>query len=93
VDAAFDLNAAWALDERVALRPESFGALAYHFGTRRLTFLKHPLLVRVATALATQPSARAALGAAGVGDGQRAAIERGLGAMAASGMIVRRSDP
>jgi len=31
------LGEAWRLDGSVALRPEPFGALAYHFGTRRLS--------------------------------------------------------
>lgn len=44
---AFDLDRAWRLHERVALRPETFGAPAYHFGTRRLSFLKDPTLARV----------------------------------------------
>ena len=35
------------LDPRVAMRPERFGALAYHYGNRRLIFLKHPDVVRV----------------------------------------------
>ena len=35
-----------ALDPQVALRPEPFGALAYHYGNRRLIFLKHPDVVR-----------------------------------------------
>ena len=37
---------------QVALRPEPFGALAYHYGTRKLVFLKHPDVVRVVQALA-----------------------------------------
>jgi mycofactocin biosynthesis protein MftB len=39
------------LHPQVALRPEPFGALAYHFDTRRLVFLKHPDVVRVVTEL------------------------------------------
>ena len=35
------------LSSKVALRPEPFGALAYHFGNRKLTFLKRPELVEV----------------------------------------------
>ena len=36
-------RAPWTLDaRRSTLRPEPFGALAYHFGNRRLTFLKTP---------------------------------------------------
>ena len=36
---------------RVALRPEPFGALAYHYGTRRLSFLKAPDLVELVRGL------------------------------------------
>ena len=39
------LDEPWALSPSVALRPEPFGALAYHFGNRKLTFLKRPELV------------------------------------------------
>ena len=39
------------LDPQVALRPEPFGALAYHYGNRRLIFLKHPDVVRVVRVL------------------------------------------
>jgi putative mycofactocin binding protein MftB len=44
------------LDPQVALRPEPFGALAYHYGNRRLVFLKHPDVVRVVQALADHES-------------------------------------
>ena len=40
-----------ALDPQVALRPEPFGALAYHYGNRRLVFLRHPDVVRVVNEL------------------------------------------
>ena len=36
---------------QVALRPEPFGALAYHYGNRKLIFLKHPDVVRVVRSL------------------------------------------
>ncbi len=39
------------LHPQVALRPEPFGALAYHYGNRRLVFLKHPDMVKVVKAL------------------------------------------
>jgi putative mycofactocin binding protein MftB len=39
------LTQPWALAPPVALRPEPFGALAYHFGNRRLVFLRRPELV------------------------------------------------
>ena len=49
------------LDPQVALRPEPFGALAYHYGNRRLVFLKHPDVVAVARALGAHPSLSATL--------------------------------
>ncbi|MDQ6839605.1 MAG: mycofactocin biosynthesis chaperone MftB [Actinomycetota bacterium] len=41
----------YRLHPRVALRPEPFGALAYHYDSRRLTFLRSPLLVDVVKGL------------------------------------------
>ena len=35
------------LHPKVAVRPEPFGALLYHFGTRRLSFLKDRRLLDV----------------------------------------------
>jgi len=65
--AGIDLDRRYALHPQVAMRPEPFGALLYHFGTRRLSFLKDPKLLAVVRALAEQPTARAACAAAGVG--------------------------
>jgi putative mycofactocin binding protein MftB len=55
---AFDPDRPWRLDERVAVRPEPFGALLYHFGTRRLSFLKNATVPAVVRSLAECPSAR-----------------------------------
>jgi putative mycofactocin binding protein MftB len=60
---AFDATAPWQLNEQVSLRDESFGALAYHHGTRRLVFLKSRELVDVVRRLAEFDSADAALDA------------------------------
>ena len=87
---SFDDRRAWALHPRVALRPEPFGALAYHFGTRRLSFLKHPLLVRVVQGLAEHPSAAAACTAAGVPDDHLEQFATALATLADTGMIVER---
>jgi putative mycofactocin binding protein MftB len=46
-----ELTEVLQLSPSVALRPEPFGALAYHFGNRRLTFLKRPELVQVVSGL------------------------------------------
>ena len=54
------------LHPQVALRPEPFGALAYHYGNRRLVFLKHADMVNVARTLADHPSLAAALEAADI---------------------------
>jgi putative mycofactocin binding protein MftB len=89
----FDRAAAYALDDRVALRPESFGALAYHFGTRRLSFLKHPDLVRVVEDLAGHESAASALRAAGVATEREPGFLRALAQLEDTGMIVRREVP
>ncbi len=87
----FDLDAAWRLDERVSVRPERFGALLYHFGTRRLSFLKSPVLLTVVRGLAEQPSARAACAHAGVPAEQLPRYRAALAALATSRMIRRRS--
>jgi putative mycofactocin binding protein MftB len=57
-----------ALDPQVALRPEPFGALAYHYGNRRLTFLKHPDVVRVVRALGEHESVAETLAACGIAE-------------------------
>jgi mycofactocin biosynthesis protein MftB len=54
------------LDPQVALRPEPFGALAYHYGNRRLVFLKHPDMVAVARQLGEHESLAATLAACAV---------------------------
>jgi putative mycofactocin binding protein MftB len=86
----FDLDAAWRIDRQVALRPEPFGALAYHFGTRRLSFLKSRLLVDVVVALADCPTARQACREAGVGERELERYGRALATLAESGMIAPR---
>jgi putative mycofactocin binding protein MftB len=88
---AFDLERAWALSPQVALRPERFGALAYHFGTRRLSFLKSRRLLRVVESLAEQPSALAACRSAGVPDARLADYEHALAALADGDMIRERT--
>ena len=75
----------------MSVRPERFGALLYHFGTRRLSFLKSPDLLVLVSSLATQPSARAACEAAGVEQAQLATYTRALAALAHSDMICERT--
>ena len=87
-----DLDRAWGLDHQVALRPEPFGALAYHFGTRRLSFLKSRVLLDVVETLAQHSSAREACHAAGVGADELPRYERALGSLAQAGMIRPREE-
>jgi mycofactocin biosynthesis protein MftB len=86
-EAAFDPALAWRRAPSVALRPEPFGALAYSFATRKLSFLKSRTLVAVVEALAEHPSAAAALTACGVPEAQRPAYVRALADLARSEMI------
>ena len=82
----FAAEKAWRLNLHVALRDESFGALAYHYGTRRLVFLKSRLLVDLVSSLGEYPSAAEAI-AALVPEQQRAGYERALGRLAGSEVI------
>jgi len=88
--ATFDPSLPYALHPQVALRPESFGALAYHFGTRRLSFLKSRTLLAVVESLAHQPSGLAACRAAGVAPEEQEDYEKALATLARSGMICER---
>jgi putative mycofactocin binding protein MftB len=88
---AFDLDGAWHLDERVSIRPERFGALLYHFGTRGLSFLKSPMLLAVVRALPEHPTARAACDGAGVPPAELPRYRTALASLAASQMIRPRS--
>ena len=87
----YDAQRPYALHPQVSLRPESFGALAYHFGTRRLSFLKSRTLLAVVESLAVQPSGLLACRAAGVTDEELAAYEQALATLADSGMICERA--
>jgi putative mycofactocin binding protein MftB len=87
---AFDADLPWQRARSVALRPEPFGALLYHFGTRKLSFLKSRTLVDVVEQLGEHPSASAALSACGVPEAQRTAYVRALADLARSRMIEPR---
>jgi len=89
--AGFDLDRPWQLHPQVSVRPERFGALLYHFGTRRLSFLKSPALLAVVRLLDGQPSARAACVTAGVSAGELAAYATALATLAGSQMIRERT--
>ena len=82
----FDAGRRWRLDPQVALRDESFGALAYHYGTRRLVFLKSRDLVEIVRSLEGSPSAMTAI-AAVVDSDDVGAYEAALARLAGSEII------
>ena len=86
------LDEPWRLTPSVALRPEPFGALAYHFGNRKLTFLKRPELVRVVEQLADHPDVRSTLVAVGVPEQQHPAYAAALEGLADADMIRPRAE-
>jgi mycofactocin biosynthesis protein MftB len=89
--AGFDLDAPWRLHPQVSVRPERFGALLYHFGTRRLSFLKSTELLTVVRSLESEPSARSACARAGIGPADLPSYRQALARLAASQMICGRT--
>jgi putative mycofactocin binding protein MftB len=85
------LDRAFALHPQVALRPEPFGALAYHYGNRKLIFLKHDDIVRVVGTLAEHPTLRDALITAGIAERRWPAFERAVASLVESEMIGERT--
>ena len=86
----FDPAQPWRKSPSVALRPEPFGALVYHFGNRKLSFLKSPALVTVVTALEQHPDVPSTLVACDVPEAQHRAYVTALATLARSQMIERR---
>ena len=84
----FDASHTYRLHERVALRPEPFGALAYHYGNRRLNFLRAPELVTLVESLGDHDSPRAAFDAAGIEPRRWPSFEKALASLANSDFLV-----
>jgi len=85
------LDGAWTVSPQVSVRPESFGALLYHFGTRRLSFLKDRRLLDVLEHLDGAATARDACLAAGLTSEQLPAYDRALATLIANGMLRERT--
>lgn len=85
----FDSSRPYCLERQVALRPEPFGALAYHYGSRRLTFLRSRLLADLVRDLENHDSVEAALEAV-VPPTSRSSYRRALASLATSRFIVAR---
>jgi putative mycofactocin binding protein MftB len=84
------LMAALELHPQVALRREPFGALAYHYGKRRLVFLNHADVVAVAGDLASHPSLAAALRGANIEPGRWPSFVTAFESLKASEVVRER---
>lgn len=74
------------------MRPEPFGALLYHFGIRKLSFLKNRAIVEIVQSLSEHPDLRSACRAAGVDATQEVPYLYALGVLVGSNMLVPGGD-
>ncbi|MCV7402084.1 mycofactocin biosynthesis chaperone MftB [Mycobacterium fragae] len=88
----FDADLGWRLHPQVAVRPEPFGALLYHFGTRKLSFLKNRTILALVQSLDDYPDVRTACRAAGVDDAEQRPYLHALGVLAGSNMLVPKEN-
>jgi len=86
----FDTGRAYEKHPQVAIRRESFGGLAYHYGNRRLTFLKAQPLVELVEALDGYASADEAIDVHAPA-GRRASFAQALAGLLDSEVIRARS--
>ncbi len=85
------LDRPYELHPQVALRPEPFGALAYHYGNRRLVFLRKPEVVAVVRALATHDCLADALRAAEVDERRWPSFLKALSGLESSEIVRERT--
>jgi putative mycofactocin binding protein MftB len=90
-ETGFDPAKPYELHPDVALRPEPFGALAYHYGNRRLTFLRSPELVRLVTELGSHGSVIESMTSIGVAPERRQSFVRALASLASSDVVRARA--
>lgn len=88
--APLDAGRGYRLHPQVALRPERFGALAYHYGTRRLSLLKSAPVLALVRDLDRHATAAEALAALDVPDGHRPAYRRALARLVETGFVCAR---
>jgi putative mycofactocin binding protein MftB len=87
----FNQNESYRLHANVALRPEPFGALAYHYGNRKLVFLKSPRLVNLVKTIGDHSSVNAALDQLQLSPRARENYLGALTSLAQSDMIVQQN--
>lgn len=86
----FNSSEAWQLHSRVSLRPEPFGALAYHYDNRRLNFVRSHDLVAVLRSLGDHESVTKAFQACDVDSARWPSFEKALQALAFSKFVERQ---
>ena len=85
------LDSSLDLHPKVALRPEPFGALAYHYDTRKLVFLKHPDVVRVVRSLGDHDTVADTLVACDIAESRWASFDKALTSLYESEMLHERT--
>ena len=86
-----NLDTAYELHPQAAVRPEPFGALVYHYGTRRLVFLRKPEVLEVVTHLGEHESVGETLAACGVAERRWPTFVKALASLEESEIIRERS--
>jgi len=82
------LDSSFTLSPQVTLRPEPFGALAYHFVNRRLVFLRHPDIVKVVKSIGQYSNLREALVANNVAESRWPSFITALNSLTTSEILV-----
>jgi mycofactocin biosynthesis protein MftB len=91
-DTEFDASRGWRLHPQVAVRPEPFGALLYHFGTRKLSFLKNRTILALIESLGDYGDVHSACRAAGIDGDAQGPYLRALATLARSKMLVPQDE-
>lgn len=86
--APLELDQIITVHPKVSIRPERFGALLYHFGTRQLSFLKEPKLLDLIRNLDGCKSLEQAMLHAGVPAGQSGRYVRAIEMLLKSTMLL-----
>jgi mycofactocin biosynthesis protein MftB len=84
------LEDAFELHPQAAVRPEPFGALVYHYGNRRLVFLRKPEVVAVVNSLADHATVADTLRTCGVAERRWPTFLKALSGLANSEVIRAR---
>lgn len=87
------LRGRWRLHPRVSLRPEPFGALAYHYDNRRLNFLRSHDLVELVKELENFDTVRGAFDAQGLDERRWPSFSKALAALAESDFLQSNEQP